>query len=119
MNEALKTELKAQLESLKARKNALLTKRERQQLERTQMLLERVYERRCKALDIEPGYGDEDDDPIAWPAKVAEVKVSVLLEGDQLERESIGREVDGLRNRVWLAGAGTDDWLRALRGAKP
>jgi hypothetical protein len=89
-------------EGLKIRKRALLTKRERAQLQRCAVLLERVYQRRCEALEIEPGYGDEDEDPVAWPAHVSEAYIHALLEGDDDERRWIEREADRLVFQSWL-----------------
>lgn len=110
-------ELDSELDRLKARQRALLTKRERQQLERAVVLLGRVYERRCKALGIEPGYGDEDDDHVAWPAHVADAYVSALLEGDEDERRAVSNEAERLRMGVWMeSGTAFDGLAAALRG---
>lgn len=67
------------------KKPRLLTKLERAQLERARVLLEKIHEESCKALGVSSD--DSLDEPIAAPAKYAEVSVYELLDQDQQERE--------------------------------
>lgn len=79
-----------------------LTKREYQQLQRAQALLQRYHDRRCAAEQIDADHEPYDDDP-AWHAKVAETRIDELLEEDyrakqraeaQAESEAFQRALD-------------------------
>ncbi len=105
-----------QLRLLQRRQRALLTKRERQQLKRSQDLLQRLRSRHAEAAGIDP---DLEDDEITESAHTADARIEMLLDGDDAERSAILGDVERLRMRGWLdAGApGLEQALGARKEA--
>ncbi len=66
--------------------NAHLTKRERQQLERAQTLLQRYLERRGKAEGVDLDTDPVDCDGALWSAKVADTRIEMLLDEDATDK---------------------------------
>ncbi len=75
--------------------NAHLTKRERQQLERAQTLLQRYIERRGKAEGVDLDTDPVDCDGALWSAKVADTRIEMLLDEDAADKrhaEALGAD---------------------------
>lgn len=91
-----------QIREAKQRRAALLTKRERAQLERAVALLERIHERRCRAMGLHAEQGDDVDDGIAWPAHAGRAYLDELLDGDAHERKQVAKDLERLAFQTWL-----------------